>query len=665
MINMELHPGCILCKKRNTAKHDIIDEQTGKVIIKKGDFAIKCDGIPADPEQHLIDITDPAITKAIGGEGILRQIAHIQDPVLWAEDNILVPDMETKVRKPWRPQGATIENIEKYNLSPDAEYYQEIMAKCTARRQLYRIGRRSGKTWTLIAKVLHRMFTAPGGKYRVLVITPNIAQLDVIFATARDFISMSPTLNNTVARYIKSPQRYLELHNGSFMRGFVSGNESIRGQAADMIVIDEGDYLTTDDLSSIIAILSEHKDTVLAVSSTPSGARETFWKWDQDPKFRSFHFPSMCRPLWDEEMEIEQRVENPGVKFVHEILAEYGEISEGVFQHSDIDQAVDDGDYKYEDSVPEPGWIYTMGVDWNPVHGTEIYVVGADSSADTPLYKVVDHGQVFREGNTQIQAVNEIIRLNRIWPLAAIFVDRGAGSVQIELLNQAGREAPPNTPDKKLENIVEAIDFGSKIEMRHPSNGTIQKVYAKPAVVENAIRMFEAKQIRLSKFDTDLLRQLRGYIVDKIAANGRPSYTMISDDIEDHKLDAYILALFAFTLKFSKFGRPDIIPIVRFAGQFGVATVGLPESIKPQSRSIHQNSPFQKKEEDEQEERLENRNGFIDPKKLRINKGEGVSSAAQQHVQRQILSTKGSGLSGGRGRAPIHRSNIGRGSRQR
>ena len=1035
---MELHPGCILCKKRNTAKHDVIDDYTGKVIIKKGEFVIRCDGVPADPEQYLIDITDPAIVDYVG-EDALRQMARVTDPVLWAQDNIVVPDMETKARKPWQPQGASQENIERYDLPPDAAYYQEIMAKCTARRQLYRIGRRclpagqlvamsdgtfkpieeievgdyvqsknmsrgtlvskkvthtygngvrkiyrvalndgssirctdnhpllksvaaprgygcsmewtsieggltvgdrvqvarsisafgkpqeastawgsedvakaallgylltdgylpaskqtpkftstnklyidevddlsfelfserghardkesetlqawdycftdgnrgtpsfikdwlldlgvlgqktsnkrvpkfifkghkyvvtaflnrawagdgcvylgppregrarqielnltsaslglledcrlllrklgvnsrikegsnqdnwklcvmgaedieqfflqvgpiygkehkseevltvakgisrrarakgytetrlakivsieedgeeetfditvdkwhnflvdgivthnSGKTWTLIAKVLHKMFTAPGGKYRILVITPNIAQLDIIFGTARDFISMSPTLSNTVARYVKSPQRYLELHNGSFMRGFVSGNESIRGQAADMIVIDEGDYLTTDDLSAIIAILSEHKDTILTVSSTPSGARETFWKWDQDPKFRSFHFPSMCRPLWDEDMEIEQRIENPGVRFVHEILAEYGEIAEGVFQHDDIDLAVNGGDYKYQDEIPQQGWIYTMGVDWNPIHGTEIYVVGTDTALSSPVYKVVDHGQVFREGNTQIQAVNEIIRLNRKWTPSAIFVDRGAGSVQIELLNEAGRTAPPNTPDKKLETIVEAIDFGSKIEMRHPSNGRIQKVYAKPAVVENAIRMFEAKQTRLSKFDTDLTRQLRGYIVDKIAANGRPSYAMISDNIEDHKLDAYLLALFAFTLKFSKFGQPDIIPIVRFAGQPGASTVGIPQSIKPKSRSIHDPVQLEKKTVNKEEERLENRNGFIDPKKLRTIIGAGASPEAQRFVQGQ-LAQRNRATRRSRGRAPVRRSNISR-----
>ena len=472
----------------------------------------------------------------------------------------------------------------------------------------------SGKTWALITLILHRMFT--NEDYRILVVTPNISQLDLIFGGANEFLQTSPSLKSPGNRYVKTPQRLITLPNGSQMIGFVSGNESIRGQAADMIVIDEADYLTSDDLSGLTAIMSEHKEVRVYISSTPSGSREQFWKWDHDPVYRSFHYPSMCRPNWDLDMEVEQKKENPGVKFVHEILAGYGEISEGVFQHSHIDVALLEGDYRYIDQRWEPGKIYTMGVDWNPVHGTEIYIVGADpSGVFEKTYKVVDHGQVFREGNTQIQAVNEIVRLNRKWNPMAIFVDRGAGSVQVELLNEIGNLAPPNTADKRLMNIVEVIDFGSKIEMRGVRGG-LQKVYAKPAVVENSVRMMEEFDIQLSKYDIVLERQLRGYMIDKIGANGRPVYKTLSDDIEDHALDAFVLALFAFTMKFSKLlGEPEIIPYVGFSGLPGEKTmntsafraVAVREGKEPASRAISLDSKDPKTEhliEEDREKRF-------------------------------------------------------------
>lgn len=943
-----LHLGCQLCQKRNVAQSDVIDQETGRILIRKGEFAIQCKGIPLDPVEHVVQITERAGVRDELTNSDIKAMAVVRDPVMWAYDNVTTLSEENGQRGPWVPQGASQENVNKYALDPSSLFYQELMVKCTARRQVMRLGRRclpagelvamgngtfkpieqvqkgdyvlsrnmdkgvfvskkvtntfingvqsifkitlndgsqirctsnhpllksvplesgrgrsylwtsiddglsvgdkvqvakalpvfgnlsfvdeakllgylvtdgylpdagqtlkfpntnmqyhdevdqltkrlfgqaghlrdkqsntlpawdyyftdrhkgtpsfirewlvsnkligskasnkrvperifsadratiiafinrcwsgdgcvfvgrpregrspalelnltsasyfllcdirlllkklgihsriktesarnnwklcitgktdldtfldevgdiygkelksqemrevlgaitrqtrqkgykwtrlakvtsivsegqeetyditvdkwhnfivdgiinhnSGKSWTITIKALHKMVTNRG--YRVMVITPGQAQLDLIFDRLDDFIENSPYLKTSKETYRKTPQRWIELTNGSFMIGFVSGNDGMRGQAADMIIIDEADYLQTDDLSAITAILTEHKNTILIVASTPTGKREQFYKWDHDPAFRSFHFPSMCRPNWDESMELEMKKENPGVRYIHEILSDYGEIADGVFQHNHIDRALAYGDYMYSDSEPREGCVYCIGIDWNPVHGTEIVVIETDPKQKKPQYKVVDCGQVFREGSTQIQAINEIIRLNRKWHPEFIYVDRGAGSVQIELLQELGSQAEPNTPDKRLESIVKAIDFGSKIEMRHPVDGTIYKEYAKPAVVENAIRYLEADHIVISKYDLNLIRALRGYIVDKISANGRPIYRMVNDDIEDHRLDAWMLAMFAFTMEFSRLGTPLIVPTVSFTGMFG-------DAVKPVSAHI-------------------------------------------------------------------------------
>ena len=601
--NINLHPGCILCKQRNVAKADTIDQETGRIIARKGDFVIQCKGIPADPIVQITEAIDQAGLSHAVDEDDIVSLAMVKDPVLWAAENVTVLDEETGGRGPWLPQGATSENIERYKLDPSAAYYQELMVKCTARRQLARLGRRSGKSWTITIKALHKMMTSEG--YRILVITPNISQLDLIFDRINDFIDNSPGLKGSKQTYRKTPQRFLQLANKSYMTGFVSGNSAIRGQAADMIIIDEADYLTTDDLSAITAILTEHRETILLVASTPTGKREQFYKWDHDPVFRSFHFPSMCRPKWDENMEIEQKKELPGTKFLHEILSEYGDITEGVFQHNHIDRAVEQGDYDYGFHRPDDDWIYCMGVDWNPVHGTEIVVVGLDPNSPTLKYKTVDCGQVYREGNTQTQAIMEIVELNQKWRPEHIYVDRGAGSVQIELLQQLGSRAHPSSPDKRLETIVKAIDFGSKLDMRHPVEGTIMRTYAKPAIVENAIRLMEADQIVLSKFDSNLIRATRGFIIDKIGANGRPSYKMVNDDIEDHRLDAWLLALFAFTMEYSKLGVPQISTSVGFTGLFGEAVMDVSATLSVPDRGSSVPKPRDIQSKISKDQRLE------------------------------------------------------------
>lgn len=454
------------------------------------------------------------------------------------------------------------------------------------------VSHNSGKSWTIIAKVLHRMVTQ--NDYRVLLVTPNISQLDLLFDQMNDFIGSSDTLHDSVERFRKTPQRYLKLKNGSYMIGFVSGGAGVRGQAADMIVLDEADYIDSADLAAIVAILTEHRETVLVVASTPTGSREQFYKWGHDPQFRPFHYPSMCRPRWNEMMEIEQKKELSPAKYEHEIGAKWGDIAEGVFQHTNIDTALESGDYEYGKIERNPDFLYTMGVDWNPVHGTEAVIIEVDTTTSPLACRVVDTGVVYREGHTQLQAIGEIIRLNRVWEPAAIYVDRGAGTPQIELLEEYGVKAPNNTPDKRLMNIVKAIDFGSKVEVRHPVTGVMIRDYAKPVVVENAVRFFESGRITISKFDDNLIRALRGYVVSKIGANGRQSYKMISKDIEDHRLDAFMLGLFAFTMEFTKLGKVERTTDVAYTGHFGEKTtpfsrlISIPnrDAIKPTSRSF-------------------------------------------------------------------------------
>ena len=652
----QLHEGCKLCRKTNVAPSDIIDPETNTVLVKKGSFAIECEGIPKDPVKNLLQILDPAVKAAIPAE-TLTQIARLNDPMLWAEDNLSVIDLETKQRGPFVPQCATRDNIEKYNLDPSAAYYQELMIRCTARRNIYRLGRRAGKSWTLGAKILHGMVTNRG--LRVLVIAPQIVQLDVLFGMIDDFIEQSPTLKTAKKRFVQTPQKYLELENGSYMIGFVSGSDGIRGQAADWIVLDEADYLTTTDLSGVIAILTEHSNTKLFAASTPSGAQETFWRWDHDPTFRSFHYPSMCRPRWTPAMEIEMKKENPGVKYVHEILADYGSADSGVFQKEHIDLSLEKGDFIYQEQMPQPGWVYCFGVDWNPVNGTEIVVVGSDLKSQNRKYKTVDTGTVFREGNTQIQSINEIIRLNRKWRPEAIFVDRGAGNVQIEVLQEYGHQAPINTNDKRLADIIRPIDFASKVKFYHPVDGTPIDMYAKSAVVENCVRLFEAEQITLSKYDRELEKQLRSLIIKKMSLSGRPVYAMISPDVQDHRLDAYMLALFAFTVKFSRIGeKPGVTdvgtgvlpgePYKMISDTVALATTERP---KPKPREMFQVKEAELTRDQKSELSNEAKNNYLPATSIQSGQSQAPASRTGSHraPQRSPLHSS---------RAPYSRSRI-------
>ena len=126
----------------------------------------------------------------------------------------------------------------------------------------------------------------------------------------------------------------------------------------------------------------------------------------------------------------------------------------------------------------------------------------------------------------------------------------------------------------------------------------------KPFMVENAIRRFEQQQIELSQQDQVLTRQLQSYIITKVSITGRPTYGLTDPQVGDHKLDALLLALLAFQMEKTQFGKARYATHIRLSGGLGekvpdqvvkeVArqTVGIKEEMKAKDRTF---SDFQVK----------------------------------------------------------------------
>jgi len=520
-------PICQNCIKEHMGKYNDFVDEAGT---KYKDFAIPCEGIPS---QYISDrltaiLTDEQLLEA---EGIL-------DPVTWARRWIKMPNGE-----PWI-----------------ARWYQEGMLRCTARRRVSRCGRRIGKSDAIAVDILHYCFT--NKNKRVLIIAPYKSQTEEVIGRIRAFIATNPKLMNSVARDVSSPFYELRFHNGSRIRGFSSGTKSgsegaaIRGQDADRIYLDEADYLTEGDLKAIIAILNTHSHVELWASSTPTGRRAHFWRWCvKTPSYKEFYYTSEVLPHWDSVRD-QIRADYVGNQdgWIHEIMAEFGEQTVGMFQHQYVSDAL--LDYKYDDQRKKPGWIYSIGVDWNSDFGTEICVVGFNGGGH---FKIVDAVNVPRQGWTQLAGIEAIISLHRKWRPKFIYVDEGAGATNIELLRKYGFDiatSNPNDPAIALRDIVQGYNFSSKIEARDPLTKAPIKKHAKPFLVENAVRFFEEHRLSISSYDNVLRNQLGNYIIKHRTVSGVPVYGLVEERIGDHRLDALMLALVAFKLEMSDFGKP-------------------------------------------------------------------------------------------------------------
>lgn len=537
------HPYCQQCYQENLERY--------------GDFKIKCKGIlaPEDiiPAKYLVQFSEEE-----------RQLSYgIYDPVVWADQHLHWQPRVSGDKEIIIPEGE-IEHI----IAPYTPY-QSLMLRCTAQRKVFRIGRRCGKTATLSIRAIHHMTTNDYAK--ILVVAPFKSQIDIVFNMIQEHIGKSDMLKASVKRSVTTPYHEIEFWNGSYIRGFTSGTKSgadagaVRGQAADIIILDEMDYLAAGDINSIIAILNDHPDTQLWASSTPTGRRDKFYEWCHNPRYKEFYFPSCVLPYWNEDMEAEARDNHTESAYNHEIMALFGEEEEGVFQKIYTDAALQP--YRYQECQYDSTWKYGLGIDWNSeLHGTEIVCVGWGGEK----LRVVDRRNVSRSGWNQTAAIQAVIEMNRKWQPEFIYADEGYGSTSIEVLRKYGWEQTgKNLVDARLKDIIRPINFSSKIEVPDPITKEKIKKLMKPFLVENAVRFFEQGIIQVSEKDLELIDQLENYIIKRRTNLGAPVYCIRQAHIGDHALDGLMLALLGFTSKFSDLMRVSHSNIIRFAARVG------------------------------------------------------------------------------------------------
>lgn len=478
--------------------------------------------------------------------------------------------------------------VKEFNLNP--RDYQNVMANCTATRQVYRLGRRTGKTVSLLLRALHRMFLNPGKK--VLLFTPYENQIKVFFSMIEAWRSESVTLHEAIeaGRIVKDPFT-LELGNGSSLIGFTTGTKSgmksasARGQEADIIILDEADYLTRDDLTAILPMLQKTNETSteakeLWAASTPTGRHDFFYDWAHSAGFKEFHHPSWVNPAWDQEAERESHELFPNkTDWEHEYAAEWGEETEGVYPHTFIDRALDlsrdfignNGRWDYSKQAPKAGCIYTVGVDWNSSsNGVQIVMMEYDPAYVTPediaqgirgRFRIATRENIDAKEYTQTKAVKKIIELNYLWKPKAIYVDEGYGMTQIEDLKRYGHDHP----ESQILARLEPINFSSMQEVRDPVTKQLVKKHMKPFIVFNSLNYLEKNLILLNRADTEFEKQLRDYTVEKRSREGRPVFS----EGNDHVLDAFNLAMTAYTMKFTDLGRPLYTTAMQQVGPMG------------------------------------------------------------------------------------------------
>lgn len=509
-----------------------------KQIRDHGEIVIKCRGL-ATVENSI-----PEEIRHKFSESEMEVFKEIVDPYHWA-DKYIDPHTPTAKRM-FNPR-----------------WYQEQMVKCTANRKVYRCGRRTGKTYSFALNILHRVLT--NKDYKVLIVTPFEVQAEELINQIREFTYRLDenygTYKELIIKDVKSPNYLMQFQNRSRIRGFTTGSSgagSVRGQSADLIVLDEVDFMSDKDFNAILAILADNPETELWVASTPDG-KKALYRLEKIREMKKFHYPTFVLPHYTDSLDRDFKNQLDDVGYIQEIMAEFGASKAGVFQNYFIDKSVQDGmSQAQRDDVLKNrnNYVCILGCDWNDDRvGTRLMVVAFDKL--NKKFFIAEKKSVNKDGWTQVQAVEEIVQLNRKYKFEHMYLDEGFGTSQIQFIkkfaiDQYGK-LPEDHPDLNLANVV-GINFSSKIDVRDVETGQELKKDMKTYLVENSVRYLERDQLMFdADYDKDLMNQMSNYIVKGRSPSGKPNFAAEDEKIGDHDLDAFMLALLGFSMEYSEF----------------------------------------------------------------------------------------------------------------
>lgn len=479
----------------------------------------------------------------------------MKDPVKWAQTFLVTYDKAKKRDTPWT-----------------ARWYQVQMIRDNSLKKVYRCGRRTGKTESMVVEALFSACTKRN--YRVLLVTPYENQVRLMFLRLNELMTSSPLLKSMVTSMTKNPYK-MEFSNGSLIMGFTTGASSgggaasIRGQAADLIIMDECDYMSDADFDSVLMIAGERPDIRVIMSSTPTGKRGNFYKCctDKSTGYVEHYHPSTHNPNWNDAMEAEFRSILSEQGYAHEVMAEFGAQDTGVFDKDKLDKAIQMLDYAYapldyyqEKKAEEkgrypqmllydmynpapPNIFRTMGVDYDK-YGASSSLLVLEYDTTLMKFKVLLRYEMPKAEYSYDAAVNKIIELNAIYNPSWIYCDRGSGEYQLERLHIYGDEHP----ETGLKQKVVGWSFSNKIKIHDPITGEEDNKPMKPFMVSQLQIAFERDNLILSPYDEVLYKQLIDYEVEKIGANGNPTFTSVNE----HFVDALGLAYLAMVLNFKQ-----------------------------------------------------------------------------------------------------------------
>jgi phage FluMu gp28-like protein len=247
--------------------------------------------------------------------------------------------------------------------------YQESFLKDEGKEIAAACGRQVGKTTLAAIKSLHFAFFHPD--VTVLIVSSTLRQSMILFSKIRTMIESNPILRMKVKN---STRTMIEFDHGSRIVALPCGptGYSLRGHTADMIILDEANFVPEEIVDGVIRpMLIAKPNSRFIMLSTPWTQDHPFYRAVTVKKlgFHVYSWPTSLNPLVSAAKLKADRNALDGLTFRREYEAQFVEERNNYFPSQLISNCVDgtcelltdqevlDTEYEYEG-------VFHLGVDF-------------------------------------------------------------------------------------------------------------------------------------------------------------------------------------------------------------------------------------------------------------------------------------------------------------
>ena len=338
-------------------------------------------------------------------------------------------------------------------------------------------GRQVGKTTIMAIKAAEFMINNRNSQIIVVSLTEDQAKLIIVMIL--DYLEKHYKPWLKVAKSKKPTQSRITLSNGSSVIARPVGNtgDAVRGFTGDVLIIDEASRMPELAFAAATPVLMTTGGQIW-ICSTPAGKQGFFWRqYDaviskRSDRFKIWHISSeeviYNRPeseSWTEAKREDrirflenEKATKSKLEYGQEYLGEFMEDLMRYFQDEWIDDSCK--------GKPEPRMTdanYYLGVDIARMGGDETtFEIIRKVNKDTCIH-------VYHEAKTQTPTTwteERIKELDKLWNFRKIYIDAGAGSLGVGILDHLLNDSQTKRKVEAVNNRKIVLDRDGKSKQR-------------------------------------------------------------------------------------------------------------------------------------------------------------------------------------------------------